>query len=91
MACVLKPAPQKTKAERFGERYGRAERQRGESARVLSLHNSPAEMKNPYCANSIRGKQKEKERAEEQGWRKTQTGRRGLGSPAVCEKAAVAY
>lgn len=39
------------------------------SAQVLSLHNSSAEIKNPYCANSIRGK-KEREMGGEVrgGW-----------------------
>lgn len=41
--------------------------QRGENAQVLSLHNSSAEIKNPYCANSIRGK-KEREMGGWVGW-----------------------
>ena len=74
---------------------------RGENAQVLSLHNSPAEIKNPYRANSIRGNQEKKGEGEREnggtrdGGRRRQEGGGQLAAlpsmPAVCEKAAVAY
>lgn len=62
------------------------------------LHNSPAEIKNPYGANSIRGKREKKkeiERTEERGMEEEGDRKEGAGwlrSPAclLCEKAAVA-
>lgn len=72
----------------------------GENAQDLSLHNNPAEIKNPYCANSIRRKCEEKKEKGEKGGTRDGGRRRQEGGgqlaalpsmPAVCEKAAVAY
>jgi len=71
----------------------------GKKERVQSLHSSHAEIKNPYCANSIRRKWEERagrqKESRNKGWRKT--GRRGPVGCApqhaccLCEKAAVAH